>query len=54
LFIKWSYAKEIPISSIIYIKENAIVPPIEMRTNGISFGANNIGHFQTKDGKDVL
>jgi hypothetical protein len=25
-----------------------------MRTNGISFGANNIGHFQTKDGKDVL
>ena len=54
LFIKGSYAKEIPISSIIYIKGNAIVPPIEMRTNGISFGAYNVGHFRTKDGKDIL
>ena len=54
LFIKGSYAKEIPISSIIYIKGNAIVPPIEMRTNGISFGALNVGHFRTKDQKDVL
>ena len=47
-------SKEIPISSIIYIKGNAIVPPIEMRTNGISFGAYNVGHFRTKDGKDIL
>lgn len=54
LFIKGSYAKEIPISSIIYINGNAIVPPIEMRTNSISFGAYNVGHFQTKEGKEVL
>lgn len=54
LFIKGSYAKEIPISSIIYIKGNAIVPPIGIRTNGISFGAYNVGHFRTKDQKDVL
>lgn len=54
LFIEGLYAKETPISSITYINGNAIVPPIEMRTNGISFGALNVGHFRTKDQKDVL
>lgn len=54
LFIKGLYAKEIPIASIIYINGNAIVPPIEMRTNGISFGTYNVGHFRTKDQKDIL
>lgn len=54
LFIERLYAKETPISSITYINGNAIVPPIEMRTNGISFGVLNVGHFRTKDQKDVL
>lgn len=54
LFIEGLYAKEIPISSITYINGSAIVPLIEMRTNGISFGALNVGHFRTKDQKDVL
>ena len=54
LFIEGLYAKETPISSITYINGSAIVPPIEMRTNGISFGVFNVGHFRTKDQKDVL
>lgn len=54
LFIEGLYAKEIPISSITYINGSSIVPLIEMRTNGISFGALNVGHFRTKDQKDVL
>ena len=51
LFIEGLYAKEIPISSITYINGSAIVPLIEMRTNGISFGALNVGHFRTKGQK---
>lgn len=54
LFIEGLYAKETPISNITYINGNAIVPPIEMKTNGISFGALNVGHFRTKDQKDIL
>ena len=54
LLIEGLYAKETPISSITYINGSAIVPLIEMRTNGISFGALNVGHFRTKDQKDVL
>ena len=54
LFIEGSYAKEIPIASIIQVDGNATVPDIEMRTNGTSVGENNVGHFQTKEGKNVL
>ena len=54
LFIEGSYAKEIPIASITQVDDNATVPDIEMRTNGTSVGENNVGHFQTKEGKDVL
>ena len=54
LFIEGSYAKEIPIASITQVDGNAMVPDIEMRTNGTSLGENNVGHFQTKEGKDVL
>ena len=54
LFIEGSYAKEIPIASITQVDSNATVPDIEMRTNGTSLGKNNVGHFQTKEGKDVL
>ena len=54
LFIEGSYAKEIPIASITQVDDNATVPDIEMRTNGTSLGENNVGHFQTKEGKDVL
>ena len=54
LFIEGSYAKEIPIASITQVDGNAIVPDIEMRTNGTSLGENNVGYFQTKEGKDVL
>ena len=54
LFIEGSYAKEIPIASITQVDGNATVPDIEMRTNGTSLGENNVGHFQTKEGKDVL
>lgn len=54
LFIEGSYAKEIPIASITQVDGNAMVPDIEMRTNGTSLGENNVGYFQTKEGKDVL
>ena len=54
LFIEGSYAKEIPIASITQVDSNATVPDIEMRTNGTSVGENNVGHFQTTEGKDVL
>ena len=54
LFIEGLYAKEIPIASITQVDGNAMVPDIEMRTNGTSLGENNVGHFQTKEGKDVL
>lgn len=54
LFIEGSYAKEIPIASITQVDSNATVPDIGMRTNGTSLGENNVGHFQTKEGKDVL
>ena len=54
LFIEGLYAKEIPIASITQVDGNAMVPDIEMRTNGTSVGENNVGHFQTKEGKDVL
>ena len=54
LFIEGSYAKKIPIASITQVDGNATVPDIEMRTNGTSVGENNVGHFQTKEGKDVL
>ena len=54
LFIEGSYAKEIPIASITQVDSNATVPDIEMRTNGTSLGENNVGYFQTKEGKDVL
>lgn len=54
LFIEGSYAKEIPIASITQVDGNATVPDIEMRTNGTSLGENNVGYFQTKEGKDVL
>ena len=54
LFIEGSYAKEIPIASITQVDGSAMVPDIEMRTNGTSLGENNVGHFQTKEGKNVL
>ena len=54
LFIEGSYAKEIPIASITQVDGSATVPDIEMRTNGTSVGENNVGHFQTTEGKDVL
>ena len=54
LFIEGSYAKEIPIASITQVDGNATVPDIEMRTNETSVGENNVGHFMTKEGKDVL
>ena len=54
LFIEGLYAKEIPIASITQVDGNATVPDIKMRTNGMSLGENNVGYFQTKEGKDVL
>ena len=54
LFIEGLYAKEIPIASITQVDGSATVPDIEMRTNGTSVGENNVGHFQTTEGKDVL
>ena len=54
LFIEGSYAKEIPIASITQVDSNATVPDIEMRTNGTSVGENNVGYFQTTEGKNVL
>ena len=54
LFIEGSYAKEIPIASITQVDGSATVPDIEMRTNGTSVGENNVGHFQTTEGKNVL
>ena len=54
LLIEGSYAKEIPIASITQVDGSATVPDIEMRTNGTSVGENNVGHFQTTEGKNVL
>ena len=54
LFIEGLYAKEIPIASITQVDGNATVPNIKMRTNGMSLGENNVGHFQTKEGENVL
>lgn len=54
LFIGGLYSKFIPVSDIVYINENAIVPFIKLRTNGISLGSYNVGHFRTKENKDVL
>ena len=54
LFIEGLYAKEIPIASITQVDGNATVPDIKMRTNGMSVGEINVGHFQTKEGQDVL
>ena len=54
LFIEGLYAKEIPIASITQVDGNATVPDIKMRTNGMSLGENNVGHFQTKEGENVL
>ena len=54
LFIEGLYAKEIPIASITQVDGNAMVPDIKMRTNGMSLGENNVGHFQTKEGENVL
>lgn len=54
LFIEGLYAKEIPIASITQVDGNAMVPDIKMRTNGMSVGEINVGHFQTKEGKNVL
>ena len=54
LFIEGLYAKEIPIASITQVDGSATVPDIKMRTNGMSLGENNVGYFQTKEGKDVL
>lgn len=54
LFIEGSYAKEIPIASITQVDGNATVPPIGVRTNGMSLGEINVGHFKTEEGQDVL
>ena len=54
LFIEGLYAKEIPIASITQVDGSATVPEIEMRTNGTSVGENNVGHFQTTEGTNVL
>ena len=54
LFIEGLYAKEIPIASITQVDSNATVPDIEMRTNGMSLGEINVGHFKTEEGQDVL
>ena len=54
LFIEGSYAKEIPIASITQVDGNATVPPIGVRTNGMSLGEINVGHFKTEGGQDVL
>ena len=54
LFIEGLYAKEIPIASITQVDSNATVPDIEMRTNGMSLGEINVGHFKTEGGQDVL
>ena len=54
LFIEGLYAKEIPIASITQVDGNATVPDIKMRTNGMSLGEINVGHFKTEEGQDVL
>lgn len=54
LFIGGSYSRTIPIADIAYIDSNASVPPIKIRTNGTSIGSYNVGHFRTKDNKDIL
>lgn len=54
LFIEGLYAKEIPIASITQVDGNAMVPDIKMRTNGMSLGEINVGHFKTEEGQDVL
>lgn len=54
LFIGGTYPKTIPIADITHVKRNATVPPIKIRTNGISIGPYNIGHFRTTSNKDIL
>ena len=54
LLIEGLYAKEIPIASITQVDGNATVPDIKMRTNGMSLGEINVGHFKTEEGQDVL
>ena len=54
LLIEGLYAKEIPIASITQVDGNATVPPIGVRTNGMSLGEINVGHFKTEEGQDVL
>ncbi len=54
LFINELYSTAIPRKHIISIKKVTSIPPIDIRTNGISFEDINIGHFRTEDNEDVL
>lgn len=54
LFINGPYSKIIPRKDIISLQIVESIPDIGIRTNGISFGNIEIGHFRTKGNEDIL
>ena len=52
--INGPYSRVIPRRQIVLVKTDAKMPKIRWRTNGISIGNINIGHFKTTEGKEVL
>lgn len=54
LTISGAYGTEIGYTQIEKITLLEEMPPVDIRTNGISMGPINKGHFQLKDGRKVL
>ena len=54
LFIDGEYSKKIPISEITLVEKDVAVPPIKLRTNGISLGSRQIGYFLTEENAEVI
>lgn len=54
IIINGPYSRVIPLSQIEKIEYDSPLPKISYRSNGISIGRINIGHFKSKGGGEVL
>ena len=52
--IKGLYGQKISLSDIKEVSLCQSLPPISIKTNGLSFEKTNLGHFRTTDGENVM
>lgn len=54
IILNGPYSRAIPFSQIEKIEYDSPLPKISYRSNGISIGRINIGHFKSKGGGEVM